>query len=108
MTGKRVLAVAWELSQGCEPGASPFLHWAISIGFLGLPHAWRLGFKREYFKRQETETDSLLRPSLEDGTVSLLLYSIIREVKEPAQIHWDKAKDSPFTWEWRQRISDHF
>ena len=46
---------------------------------------WKLGFKRDCLKRQEVEAD-LVRPCLEFGTVSLMLYYIVKALKEPVQI----------------------
>lgn len=66
------MAIAWELSQGPS-----FFIGASLQGFLGFLLACRLGFKTEYFQRQEMEADRLLRPSLEHGTASLLLHCIL-------------------------------
>ena len=38
------------------------------------------------------EAENLLRPGLEDGRVSLLLYSIVEALKEPAQIPRNETK----------------
>ena len=49
VTGKVVLAVEWELSQGCQPGVFLILHLGFSIGFLGLPHSMEAGLQERMF-----------------------------------------------------------
>lgn len=49
VSGKMVLAVAWELSQGCQPGVFLILHLGFSVAFLGLPHSMETGLQERMF-----------------------------------------------------------
>lgn len=83
------LAVTCELIQYWQPGVF-FLSRGLSIGLFGLPHSMEAELQERLFK--ETGSGSwLVRPCLEFGTVSFVLYSIAKAFKEPVRFPgWDK------------------
>lgn len=78
---RRFLAVIRELNQDWQPGVF-LLCCGLSIGLFGLPHGMEAGLQERLFK--DTGSVSwLVRLCLEFGTVSLVLYSIVKALKEP-------------------------